>query len=156
MISHLNKKNKPKIVDISSKKITSREAIAESIIKFSKSTFKKINSFKTKKGEIKSVAIIAGILAAKKTSDLIPLCHNIKIDNIDIDIKTMDKTNSLKITSFVKTTEKTGVEIEALTAVVISSLTIYDMCKSIDKNITIKNIRLIEKKGGKTDYKNNK
>lgn len=154
MISHLNKKNKPKIVDISSKKITSREAIAESIIKFSKSTFKKINSFKTKKGEIKSVAIIAGILAAKKTSDLIPLCHNIKIDNIDIDIKTMNKTNSLKITSFVKTTEKTGVEIEALTAVVISSLTIYDMCKSIDKNITIKNIRLIKKKGGKTDYKN--
>tara|TARA_Y100001960_G_scaffold136747_1_gene145102 strand:+ start:521 stop:988 length:468 start_codon:yes stop_codon:yes gene_type:complete len=153
MISHLNKKNKPKIVDISSKKITSRKAIAEGIIEFSKSTFKKINSFKTKKGEIKSIAIIAGILAAKKTSDLIPLCHNIKIDNIDIEIKTMNKTNSLKITSFVKTTEKTGVEIEAMTAVVISSLTIYDMCKGIDKNITIRNVRLVEKKGGKTDYK---
>ena len=153
MISHLNKKNKPKIVDISSKKITSREAIAESIIKFSKSTFKKINSFKTKKGEIKSVAIIAGILAAKKTSDLIPLCHNIKIDNIDIDIKTMNKTNSLKITSFVKTTEKTGVEIEALTAASVALLTIYDMCKAVDKSAYITDIKLLEKYGGSSgDY----
>ena len=83
MISHLNKKNKPTIVDISSKKITSRMAIAQGIVEFSESTFKLIESSKTKKGEIKSIAIIAGILGAKKTSELIPLCHNIEIENIN-------------------------------------------------------------------------
>ena len=87
MISHLNKKNKPKIVDVSMKKISKRVAIAEGIVKFSKSTFKKIESLKTKKGEIESIAIIAGILGAKKTSELIPLCHNIAIENIDIQIE---------------------------------------------------------------------
>ena len=97
MISHLNKKNKPTIVDISSKKITDRMAIAEGIVKFSKSTYKKIESLKTKKGEIKSIAIIAGILGAKKTSDVIPLCHNIKIENIDIDIQAIKKISSLKL-----------------------------------------------------------
>ena len=152
MISHLNKKNKPTIVDISSKKITSRMAIAQGIVEFSKSTYKKIESLKTKKGEIKSIAIIAGILGAKKTSDIIPLCHNIKIENIDIDIKAIKKISSLKVTSFVKSRGKTGVEMEALNGVSIACLTIYDMCKSIDKNIVIKDIRLVKKKGGKSDF----
>ena len=152
MISHLNKKNKPTIVDISSKKITSRMAIAQGIVEFSKSTYKKIESLKTKKGEIKSIAIIAGILGAKKTSDLIPLCHNIKIENIDIDIQAIKKISSLKVTSFVKSRGKTGVEMEALNGVSIACLTIYDMCKSIDKNIVIKDIRLLKKKGGKSDF----
>ena len=152
MISHLNKKNKPTIVDISSKKITSRMAIAQGIVEFSKSTYNKIESLKTKKGEIKSIAIIAGILGAKKTSDLIPLCHNIKIENIDIDIQAINKTSSLKVTSFIKSRVKTGVEMEALNAVSIACLTIYDMCKSIDKNIVIKDIRLVKKKGGKSDF----
>ena len=152
MISHLNKKNKPTIVDISSKKITNRIAIAQGIVEFSKSTYKKIESLKTKKGEIKSIAIIAGILGAKKTSDAIPLCHNIKIENIDIDIQAIKKISSLKVTSFIKSRGKTGVEMEALTAVSIACLTIYDMCKSIDKNIVIKDIRLVKKKGGKSDF----
>ena len=152
MISHLNKKNKPTIVDISSKKITSRVAIAQGIVAFSKSTYKKIESLKTKKGEIKSVAIIAGIIGAKKTSDIIPLCHNIKIENIDIDIQEIKKISSLKVTSFVKSRGKTGVEMEALNGVSIACLTIYDMCKSIDKNIVIKDIRLVKKKGGKSDF----
>ena len=152
MISHLNKKNKPTIVDISSKKITSRMAIAQGIVEFSKSTYKKIESLKTKKGEIKSIAIIAGILGAKKTSDVIPLCHNIKIENIDIDIQAINKTSSLKVTSFIKSRGKTGVEMEALNGVSIACLTIYDMCKSIDKNIVIKDIRLVKKKGGKSDF----
>ena len=151
MISHLNKKNKPTIVDISSKKITNRMAIAQGIVEFSKSTYKKIESLKTKKGEIKSIAIIAGILGAKKTSDVIPLCHNIKIENIDIDIQAIKKISSLKVTSSVKSRGKTGVEIEALIGVSIACLTIYDMCKSIDKKIVIKDIRLIKKKGGKSD-----
>ena len=152
MISHLNKKNLPNIVDISKKKITKRIAIAEGIIQFSKSTFKKIESLKTKKGEIESIAIIAGILGAKKTSELIPLCHNIAIENIDIQIKLVKKFSSLKITSTIQCRDKTGVEMEALTAVSIACLTIYDMCKSIDKKIIIKEIKLIKKQGGKSDF----
>ena len=152
MISHLNKKNKPKIVDVSIKKISRRIAIAEGIVKFSKSTFKKIESLKTKKGEIESIAIIAGILGAKKTSELIPLCHNIAIENIDIQIKLVKKLSSLKITSTIECRDKTGVEMEALTAVSIACLTIYDMCKSLDKKIIIKEIKLIKKQGGKSDF----
>ena len=138
MISHLNKKNKPKIVDVSKKNNSNRIAIAEGWIQFNKISFKKIESLKTKKGEIKSIAIIAGILGAKKTSELIPLCHNIEIENIEIDIKIDKKKNSLKVTSYVKAFGKTGVEMEALTSVSLACLTIYDMCKSIDKNIFIK------------------
>ena len=154
MISHLNKKNKPTIVDISSKKITNRMAIAQGIVEFSKSSYKKIESLKTKKGEIKSIAIIAGILGAKKTSDIIPLCHNIKIENIDIDIQEISKISSLKVTSFIKSRGKTGVEMEALNAVSIACLTIYDMCKNIDKKIIIKDIRLVKKRGGKSAFSN--
>ena len=156
MITHLDKKNRPTIVDISKKKITTRIAIAEGTIQFSKSTFKKIESLKTKKGEIKNIAIISGIIAAKKTSELIPLCHNIEIENINIVIKLLKKTSSLKVISTVKTRSKTGVEMEALTSVSITCLTIYDMCKSLDKNIIIKDIHLIKKTGGKSDYSNNK
>ena len=156
MISHLDKKNKPKIVDISKKKITTRIAIAESTIQFSKSTFKKIESLKTKKGEIESIAIISGIIAAKKTSELIPLCHNIEIENINIVIKSLNKFSSIKVTSTVKSRSKTGVEMEALTSVSIACLTIYDMCKSLDKNIVINDTHLIKKSGGKSDYINKK
>ena len=152
MISHLNKKNKPTIVDISSKKITNRMAIAQGIVEFSESTFKIIESSKTKKGEIKNIAIIAGILGAKKTSDLIPLCHNIEIENIDIDIEPIRKISSLKVTSSIRSRGKTGVEMEALNAVSVACLTIYDMCKSLDKKIVIKDIHLVKKRGGKSDF----
>ena len=153
MITHLNKKNKPRIVDINKKKVTSRIGIAQGTIKFSEKAFKKIEDLKTKKGEISSIAIIAGIQGAKKTSELIPLCHNINIENVNIDIKSNKKKKELKIRAEVKTSNKTGVEMEALTAVSISCLTIYDMCKSIDKSIIISEIKLISKKGGKTGYK---
>ena len=152
MISHLNKKNKPKIVDVSMKKVSRRTAIAEGIVKFTKSTFKKIESLKTKKGEIESIAIIAGILGAKKTSELIPLCHNIAIENIDIQIELVKKFSSLKITSSIQCKDKTGVEMVALTAVSLACLTIYDMCKSLDKKIIIKEIKLIKKQGGKSNF----
>ena len=152
MISHLNKKNQPQLVNIENKKITLRTAIAYGEIKFSKKTFNQIQSYKTKKGGIKNIAIIAGILGAKKTSDLIPLCHNILLEDINIDIKINKKKSTLEITSSVKSKSKTGVEMEALTAVSISCLTIYDMCKGIDKNIVIKNICLLKKTGGKTDF----
>ena len=152
MISHLNKKNQPKIVDIMKKKKTKRIAIAEGHVVFSKKIFKKLESMQTKKGEITNISIIAGIMGAKKTSELIPLCHNIPIENIDINIETIPNEFTLLVTANVKTTYKTGVEMEALTAVCISCLTIYDMCKSLDKSILLKKIRLISKKGGKSDF----
>ena len=154
MIFHLNKKNKPSIIDISMKKTSKRIAVAQGIIQFSKSTFNKIESLNTKKGEIKNTAIIAGILSAKKTSELIPLCHNIEIENINIDIKAIKKLSALKIVSSVKSKGKTGVEMEALTAVSVACLTIYDMCKGLDKGIIIKDIHLVEKRGGKSNFSN--
>ena len=154
MITHLSKKNKPQIIDISKKEITKRTATAQGSIIFSKKTFKKLEKMQTKKGEITNVAILAGIMGAKKTSELIPLCHNIDITNVDIKITTNKKLSNLVIDASVKSTSKTGVEMEALTAVSISCLTIYDMCKSLDKNIIIDKIKLISKKGGKSDYLN--
>ena len=152
MIAHLNKKNNPTIVDISKKNKTKRSAIAQGAIQFSKSTFKKIESLKTKKGEIINTSIIAGILGVKKTSEIIPLSHNIIIEKIDIDVSTNKKDSLLIITCYVKSFGKTGVEMEALTGVAITCLTIYDMCKNIDKKIVIKNIQILEKKGGKSDF----
>ena len=154
MITHLSKKNKPQIIDISKKEITKRTATAQGSIIFSKKTFKKLEKMQTKKGEITNVAILAGIMGAKKTSELIPLCHNIDITNVDIKITTNKKLSNLVINASVKSTSKTGVEMEALTAVSISCLTIYDMCKSLDKNIIIDKIKLISKSGGKSDNLN--
>jgi cyclic pyranopterin phosphate synthase len=153
MITHLNKKNKPKIVNINKKKLSVRTAVAQGIVNFSEIVFKKIEKMQTKKGEIVSIAIIAGIMGAKKTSELIPLCHNIGIEDIDIDIKTDSSSKSLIIKAKVKTVGKTGVEMEALTAASISCLTIYDMCKSFDKSIIIKEIKLTSKSGGKSNFK---
>ncbi len=153
MITHLNKKNKPNMVDVNYKKITSRTAVAQGEVKFNKLIFNKIEKLKTKKGEITNTAILAGIMGSKKTSDLIPLCHNIEIEKVDIDIKINKKKFSLIITASVKTSGKTGVEMESLTAVAISCLTIYDMCKSLDKSIIIKDIKLISKTGGKSNFK---
>ena len=152
MINHLNKKNRPQIVDISNKNISMRIAKAEGYVCFENKIFKKIQEMKTKKGSIENVAIIAGIIAAKETSRIIPLCHNININHVDIEIKKDNKSNSLIISSEVKTNEKTGVEMEALVAVSVSCLTIYDMCKNLSKNIEINGIRLISKYGGKSGY----
>tara|TARA_Y100000768_G_scaffold383276_1_gene365117 strand:+ start:946 stop:1401 length:456 start_codon:yes stop_codon:yes gene_type:complete len=150
-MNHFNKKNNPYIVDISSKDITERLAIASGEIRFDKETYKKIQSFKTKKGNLEKTAIISGIMAAKETSRLIPLCHNIPINHINIDVKKNDKNFSLIIESTVKTNANTGVEMEALTAVTISCLTIYDMCKYLNKKIKIQNIHLVSKTGGKNN-----
>ena len=150
MVSHLDKKNNPIMVDVGDKNITQRTAQAEGEVVFDKISFKKIQNLKSKKGSIKNIAIIAGIIGAKETSKLIPLCHNIPIDSINIEISKKVKTNSLNVKATIKTTSKTGVEMEALTAVTVSCLTIYDMCKYLNKSIKIKNIKLISKKGGKS------
>ena len=150
MVSHLDKKNNPIMVDVGGKDITHRTAEAEGEIVFDKITFNKIEKLQSKKGSIKNVAIVAGIMGAKETSKLIPLCHNIPIDSVKVEITKSTKKNTLIVNAKVKTSSKTGVEIEALTAVSISCLTIYDMCKYLNKSINIKNIKLISKKGGKS------
>jgi len=150
MVSHLDKKNNPIMVDVSNKNITQRIAEAEGEVIFDKKTFKKIESLKSKKGSINNVAVIAGIMASKETSRLIPLCHNIPINSVKIEISKNAKKNLMKVKAIVKTSSKTGVEMEALTAVTISCLTIYDMCKNLNKSIKINNIKLISKKGGKS------
>ena len=150
MVSHLDKKNNPIMVDVGNKNITQRIAEAEGEVIFDKKTFKKIESLKSKKGSINNVAVIAGIMGAKETSRLIPLCHNIPINSVKIEISKNAKKNLMKVKAIVKTSSKTGVEMEALTAVTISCLTIYDMCKNLNKSIKINNIKLISKKGGKS------
>ena len=149
-MNHINKKGNPYIVDLSKKGITERIAIASGEIKFDKETYKKIKNLKTKKGNIEKTAIIAGIIGAKETSRLIPLCHNIPINHVNIDVKKNDNKFSLIIESTVKTNANTGVEMEALTAVTISCLTIYDMCKYLNKKIKIQNVHLVSKIGGKS------
>ena len=154
MISHLDKKNIPIMVHVGDKNITQRIAVAEGEVIFDKDSFKKIESLKSKKGSIKNIAIIAGIMGAKETSRLIPLCHNIPIDSVNVEIIKNINQNLMKVKARVKTSSKTGVEMEALTAVTISCLTIYDMCKYLNKSIKITNIKLISKKGGKSgDFK---
>ena len=150
-MSHFNKKENPYIVDVSKKNITERTATAKGEVKFDTNSFKEIQSFKTKKGNIEKTAIIAGILGAKETSKLIPLCHNIPINHINIDIKKNIKNCLLIVECTVNTNSNTGVEMEALTAVSISCLTIYDMCKYLNKKIEIQNIKLIKKTGGKSN-----
>ena len=150
-MNHINKKGNPYIIDVSKKDISERIAIASGEIKFDKETYKKIKSFNTKKGNLEKTAIIGGIMGAKETSRLIPLCHNIPISHINIEIKKNDNKFCLIVESIIKTNAKTGVEMEALTAVTISCLTIYDMCKYLNKKIKIQNIQLISKTGGKSD-----
>ena len=150
MVSHLDKKNNPIMVNVGNKDITKRIAEAVGEIVFDKLTYKKIENLKSKKGSIKNIAIIAGIMGAKETSRIIPLCHNIPIDSVNVEITKNAKMNSLKVYAKVQTSSKTGVEMEALTAVTVSCLTIYDMCKYLNKSIKIKNIKLVSKKGGKS------
>ena len=152
--SHLDKNGKAVMVDVSEKDTTERTAKAYGEVKVSKEVFEKIKINEVAKGDVLTVAKIAGIQAAKKTSELIPLCHNIFISKIDVSFNLNEESNTIEITSFAKTNAVTGIEMEALTAVNIAALTIYDMCKAIDKSIEITNVHLLSKTGGKSnDYK---
>ncbi len=153
-LSHTDKNGKANMVDISSKKETERTASAYAEVLISKTIYKKIKKNEIAKGDVLSIAKFAGIQAAKKTAELIPLCHNILITKVDLDIKLNSERKSVTIKSFAKTVSKTGIEMEALMAVSIAALTVYDMCKAIDKSITISGIKLLSKTGGKSgDYK---
>ena len=151
--SHISKEGEPSMVDVGDKKITDRTAIARAIVVLGKEIIFEIekNGFQTKKGPVFQVASLAGIMATKRTSDLIPLCHPLALNKADVDIKVISET-SVQIDCLVKTSGKTGVEMEALTGASVAALTIYDMCKAMSHEILIQDIRLIHKSGGKRDY----
>jgi len=149
-LSHIDKQGRPKMVDISGKAETERRAIAKGVVRMKAATLDLIKQGKTKKGEVLATAQLAGIMAAKKTPELIPLCHPVSIDEITVDFKLDEKNSAIEITSTAKSTGRTGVEMEALTATAVAALTIYDMCKGVDRGIKIDNIRLVEKSGGKS------
>ena len=150
MLTHIDKNGNAKMVGISDKNNTDRIAIASGFIKLKKETINIVEIGNVKKGDVLTVAKIAGIQAAKKTSSLIPLCHNINLDEINVQFNINNRENRIYCQAFVNCSGKTGVEMEALTAVSIALLTIYDMCKAVDKNMIISDISLLEKHGGKS------
>lgn len=150
MLTHINEKGYAKMVDISEKDDTKRVAIATSTITMSEEVLDKIKQGQIKKGDVLSVAQVAGIMGAKNTSLNIPMCHQINLVGCDLDFEMAYETSSIKIYATCKSLGKTGVEMEALTACSIAALTIYDMCKAIDKKMVISNTHLIEKTGGKS------
>jgi len=151
-ITHLNDEGQAHMVDISKKRSTSRKSTASGFVKLKNETIKTIRSNKLPKGDILSIARIAGIMAAKKTSEIIPLCHPIALSSVTIDLNVTDK--GIEVITIVSNQGKTGVEMEALTATSICCLTIYDMTKSIDRSAEISSIKLISKSGGKSgDWK---
>ena len=140
------------MVDINQKVSTDRVAIATGKIIMKANTLKKILDLEIKKGDVFNIAKLAGIMAAKKTDQLIPLCHSIPLSYVNVDLEPNIKESSVNITAEASLVGKTGVEMEALTAVSVAGLTIYDMCKAIDREMEIQQIRLIEKQGGKSGY----
>lgn len=150
-LTHINSKGEAIMVNVGEKEITQRTAQACGIIEMKQETLQKLLDADLKKGDGLAAARIAGIMGAKNTSTLIPLCHNIPIESVEIEFEPISKTE-LEVTSFAKCSYKTGIEMEALTAVSVACLTVYDMCKAIDREMVIKDIRLLKKTGGKSDY----
>ncbi len=153
-LTHLNESGRAKMVDVSHKDKTKRVAVASCKVLLNEETFNLIVEKGIKKGDVLAVSQVAGIMGAKKTSDLIPMCHPISITGADIDFDLNYENYTIEIKATVKVTGETGVEMEALTSVSIAALTIYDMCKAVQRDIEITNIRLEKKSGGKSgDYK---
>lgn len=152
ILSHLNEKGRARMVNVGEKQDTHRIAIAEGEVIMKPKTLALIKDKKMAKGDVLGIAQIAGIMAAKQTSQAIPLCHPLILTNVDMDFYFMEERNSILIRSIVMTTGKTGVEMEALHAVAIAALTIYDICKAIDRGIEISNIHLVEKDGGRSGH----
>ena len=155
-LTHFNEEGRARMVDVGEKSITQRIAIATGEVYLQPSTMRLIKDGGIKKGDVLAVAQVAGIMGAKKTSDIIPMCHPLLLTNVDIAFDDNSETDSktglccIEIKATVKVTGQTGVEMEALTAVSIAALTIYDMCKAVDREMFFKNIGLIEKSGGKS------
>ncbi len=149
-LSHLNVQGEANMVDVTDKAMTSRTATAQGFINMSAETLALISTGKHKKGDVFAVARIAGIQAAKKCSDLIPLCHPLMLSKVQVDFETIADNNQVKVTSLCRLTGQTGVEMEALTAVSVACLTLFDMCKAVDPAMEIHGIKVLTKAGGKS------
>ena len=149
-LTHIDAQGKPRMVDITSKPDTQREAVAKGMVRMKASTLELINKGGISKGNVLSVAQLAGIMAAKQTPHLIPLCHPILIGEVEVELVPDETESTVEITAVARSTGKTGVEMEALTATAVAALTIYDMCKAVDRGMKIENIRLVRKSGGKS------
>ena len=149
-LTHIDSEGRPRMVDIADKPDTPREAVAKGTVWMQAATFDLIKKGGVEKGDVLVVAQLAGIMAAKKTPELIPLCHPLLISDISMEFSLDEKNSTIEITSSVTSTGKTGVEMEALTATAVAALTIHDMCKAVDRGMRIENIRLIKKSGGKS------
>ncbi|MDU8361137.1 cyclic pyranopterin monophosphate synthase MoaC [Pseudomonas syringae group sp. J309-1] len=151
MLTHLDSQGRANMVDVTDKAVTSREAVAEALIRMLPDTLQMIVSGGHPKGDVFAVARIAGIQAAKKTSDLIPLCHPLMLTSIKVELSA-EGADAVRIVARCKLAGQTGVEMEALTAASVAALTIYDMCKAVDRGMVIENVRLLEKLGGKSGH----
>lgn len=149
-LTHFDDKGKARMVDVTKKAVTQRIAIATGSVVMKPATLRIVREGKAEKGDVLGVARVAGIMAAKNTSNLIPMCHPLAITSVAIDFRLNTKKSAVEITATVKVAGQTGVEMEALTAVTIAALTIYDMCKAVDKEMVITEIMLVEKQGGKS------
>ena len=151
-LTHINAQGEANMVDVSMKADSVREARAEAFVTMSQNTLAMIVEGRHHKGDVFATARIAGILAAKRTWELIPLCHPLLLSKVEVNLEALPQTNQVRIESLCKLTGKTGVEMEALTAASVAALTIYDMCKAVQKDIVIEGVRLLEKSGGKSGH----
>lgn len=148
--THLDERGRPRMVDVGGKKVTRRTAVAEGIIRMAPETLRAIAAGDTPKGNVLLVAQLAGIMGAKRTPELIPLCHSIPLDTVEVDVKPDDSVPGIRVTATVGVEARTGVEMEALTAVTCALLTVYDMCKARDRGMAIEGVRLLRKEGGRS------
>ena len=149
-LSHVDEQGRAKMVDVSAKADTEREAVARGLVLMKPETLELVSEGGISKGEVLSVARVAGIMAAKHTPSLVPMCHPLLLTHVEVDLRLDPDISAIEITATVRTTGKTGVEMEALTAVTGSALTVYDMCKAVDKAMRIEKVRLVRKTGGKS------
>jgi len=149
-LTHLDRSGRARMVDVSSKQVTARTAVASASIKMQKATLDLILGAGIEKGDVLGTAQVAGIMAAKKTSELIPMCHPVAITSVEMDFKIDKKNSTITAVVTAKTRDRTGIEMEALTAAAVAALTIYDMCKAVDRSMTINSVQLVKKTGGRS------
>jgi cyclic pyranopterin phosphate synthase len=149
-LTHFDKKGRARMVDVSDKAETVREAVVRGSVYMMSSTFKRVMSGKIAKGDVLAVAKVAGIMAAKKTSEIIPMCHPLNLSHVEVNFYPVEKESRIDIEAKVRIKARTGVEMEGFVAVAVASLTIYDMCKAIDRGMVISDIHLVKKTGGKS------
>ncbi len=151
-LSHINERGEAQMVDVGDKPVTQRTARAEGRIEMKQETLELLRSGQTKKGDVIATARIAGIMATKRTHDLIPLCHQLALSKVDVDFEELSDRVGFRVTSEVRVNGQTGVEMEALTAVTVACLTLYDMLKAVDRSMVIAGVRVLEKSGGRSGH----